>query len=119
MVVKEVGATLPKIKGGKRRGFILRFGALADPLYQQLREQGIEAGKVEMDNLQGCAEAIIHLRANGVIPDHIKDALQRRLMKKITEFLEAKVPELDRWGIRKQVGEKANGSPQGLSEVGG
>ncbi len=75
-----------------KRTIALHFGALVDPLWQQLDSQGVllvgKEGAIE--TFQKDADAITRLNVRGFLNNSTKMRLHRALMKKIVATLEVK-----------------------------
>lgn len=69
----------------------LHFGALAKPIMQQLREQGITPHRTEtkhaLTHLQLDADALVRLAVRGYIPDAQRARIHRRLMRQVVQEL--------------------------------
>lgn len=65
----------------------IEFGALATPIGEQLRIQGISITEDEARRFQRIAEAIVLLHLQGIIPDSVRDSSRQKLMKMISKVL--------------------------------
>jgi hypothetical protein len=77
------------MKRGKTIGLV--FGALAEPILDQLREQGVRASilsSVDALNFQKDADAITRLAVRGILPEAEKRAAHRRLLRRIIVEIE-------------------------------
>jgi len=61
----------------------LHFGALCNPINEQLNKQGYGLSEKDSERFQGIADAIIMLKLQGVIPDSIVLKAEQKLMKMI------------------------------------
>jgi hypothetical protein len=64
--------------------FAITFGALAEPIGDQLEEQGITISKQNEDRFEKLAWSITHLHLNDIIPDSVRGNARKKLMKKIS-----------------------------------
>ena len=64
--------------------FTITFGALAEPIGDQLEEQGVSIPKKDEDRFEKIAWSITHLHLNDIIPDSVRDNARKKLMKKIS-----------------------------------
>jgi len=67
----------------------LRFGAMADPLEDQLRDQGFTATRKQLKVWDKLAFSITMLRIHCLIPDSQADKAYDKLMKKVSKGVEA------------------------------
>jgi hypothetical protein len=69
----------------------LHFGALAKPIMQQLREQGISPRHTKtkhgLTHLQLDADALVRLAVRGYIPDAQRQRIHQRLMRQVVQEL--------------------------------
>lgn len=64
----------------------IRFGALADPIKTQLREQRLTTGDDAITSrFQKIADSIVMLSVHSYIGEREADRLRRKLMKQITK----------------------------------
>ena len=64
----------------------LNFGALSDPIRQQLRRQGLviaEGHADRLDHLQQDADALVRLVVRDVVTDSAALAARRKLIKRV------------------------------------
>ena len=66
----------------------IEFGALAKPIGEQLKDQGIELSEVDAERFEKIAHCIVRLYLNDIIPDSVRDNARKKLMKKIIACLE-------------------------------
>ena len=59
------------------------FGALCDPIYKQIKDQGLRAPKKEFELFEKLSHSISMLRIHGLLPDGQVRPLQKKLFKKI------------------------------------
>lgn len=69
----------------------LVFGALTDPLEQQLSKQGYKDTKIETH--QKLSDSLSMLRIHGYIPDSQMDRIAKRLLKDIHKNLLKDAPD--------------------------
>lgn len=67
----------------------VHFGALAEPIAEQLEEQGVVLPPEAVERIQQDADAIVRLRIRDLLPRTQADAAFRRLMKSIRKAIEA------------------------------
>lgn len=61
----------------------LHFGALAPPIRQQLREQGIRVTTALATHWQDCARCLTMVRLHHLVPESAARAGEQRLLKAI------------------------------------
>ncbi len=61
----------------------IEFGALADPIADQLKKQGIAIPDKDAERLGRIAHSIVFLHLQDIIPDSVRDSANKKLMKKI------------------------------------
>jgi hypothetical protein len=61
----------------------LHFGALCEPINEQLNAQGYSLSEKDSTRLQGIADAIIMLKLHGIIPSSVVLKAEQKLMKMI------------------------------------
>jgi hypothetical protein len=66
------------------------FGALAERIDSQLEKQGIVIPKEDADRLEKIAYSIVFLHLQDIIPDSVRDAARKKLMKKISSVIHSK-----------------------------
>lgn len=72
----------------------LSFGALSDPLAQQLADQGVRVPPLDkMEHFQRDADALVRVSIRGLIPDAQVRAARKKLMKRITAAIAATTKE--------------------------
>ncbi|MFA5430391.1 MAG: hypothetical protein WC329_04460 [Candidatus Omnitrophota bacterium] len=64
----------------------IHFGALADPLINQVKAQGYRYPP-GIDYLQGCADMITRLKVALILSDGEAEKARRRLLKRLTELI--------------------------------
>ena len=61
----------------------IMFGALADPISEELRRQGLRASKVNIAYWQRDAKAISRLSIRGLLTDDERGRARKRLLQRI------------------------------------
>lgn len=69
------------------------FGALCQPFYKQIKNQGYKAPKKEFELLQDLSRSMSMLRIHGIITDSQVPAMQKKLFKKIVKKVRELNPE--------------------------
>lgn len=73
----------------KTRQLGINFGALADPISEQIQAQGIAISKVTGKHCDRLAENLVHLHLTGILSDgEVKNA-RKRLMKFIVRNIDS------------------------------
>lgn len=67
--------------------FGIRFGALADPLLDQIKSQGLKYNKATVERLQTCMDSLMHLRFNDLVTDSMHEKIMQKLYKKIVSHI--------------------------------
>jgi hypothetical protein len=67
---------------------IIEFGALVEPIAEQLKKQGITIPEADSERFQKIAWSIILLHLHGIIPDSVRSSAQKKLMKQIVAAIE-------------------------------
>jgi hypothetical protein len=62
----------------------IEFGALAAPIKEQLKDQGISLEDDISERFEKIAYSIVFLHLQGIIPDSVRDSARKKLMKKIS-----------------------------------
>lgn len=68
----------------------LSYGAISDPLEDQIIAQGFTVDKKQIDHLQADLDAIIRLRIRGFILDSQIDKYLQKLHKKVCQIVTIK-----------------------------
>ena len=66
----------------------ISFGAMADPLKDQLKSQGLKMGAEKCNHFQLDIDALIRLSIRGVLCDSDANRTRRKLMKRILAEVE-------------------------------
>jgi len=66
----------------------IEFGALCDPITEQLKKQGIAVPEKDAERFQKLADAITYLHLNRIITGSVRDNAHQKLMKEIVKVLE-------------------------------
>lgn len=66
----------------------IEFGALSEPIAEQLKKQGINIPEKDGERLEKIAYSIVLLHLHGIIPDSVRDSARKKLMKKIVSVCE-------------------------------
>lgn len=82
--------------------FTITFGALAPPIGEQIKAQGIVVTNDEAERFERIAKGITMLHLQDITPDSVRDNARKKLMKKISVC------------VKKD--DVANGIPNGYSE---
>lgn len=61
----------------------IEFGALSEPIAEQLKKQGISIPQERSDILEKIAYSLVFLHLHGIITDSARDNSCRKLIKKI------------------------------------
>lgn len=72
----------------------IHFGALADPIVDQLKQQGIELDAADIEVFkffQEDAKSLTRVYIRGLFPQSAVENARRKLMKKIIKYLNQKV----------------------------
>lgn len=69
----------------------IEFGALAEPIRKQLKEQGITIPKFDIERFEKIAYSITFLHLQDIIPDSVRDKAREKLMKKISNVINGMV----------------------------
>jgi hypothetical protein len=69
----------------------IEFGALAEPIGKQLKEQGITLLKSDTERFERIAYSITLLHLQDIIPDSVRDKSRQKLMKKISNVINGMV----------------------------
>lgn len=71
--------------------FGIHFGALAEPIAVQLKNQQLAIPNCgnELKHIQADADAVTRLAVRGYVPDGMKRVLHKKLMRRIREALES------------------------------
>lgn len=81
-----------------KREIGIEFGALAPPILDQLRAQGVRASilsSVDALKYQKDADAIVRLSVRGLLTDAEKKAARRRLLKALIGDLQAEAMKIE------------------------
>ena len=66
----------------------ISFGAMADPLRDQLKAQGLRMPEEKMNHLQSDIDALVRLSIRGLLCDSDANRTRRKLLKRIIEELD-------------------------------
>lgn len=66
----------------------IEFGALCEPIKNQVEKQGYTISEKDSEMLQEIADSIIKLKLHGIIPDSIVRQAQEKLMKNIVRSIQ-------------------------------
>lgn len=69
------------------RNISLSFGALADPLVEQLNRQGLTLSEKDGKLIEDLNQAVIMTHLHGLFPDSACHKAHQKLMKKIMEMV--------------------------------
>lgn len=65
------------------------FGAISNPIAQQLKEQGFKFDKHLIKQFQELADSHNRLRINLLLPENVSDVINRKLYKRIEKHVMA------------------------------
>lgn len=69
------------------KNIAIEFGALADPIKDQLKRQGISIPDEESQRFEKIAYSIVFLHLQDIIPDSVRDKSREKLMKRISNAI--------------------------------
>jgi hypothetical protein len=70
----------------------LHFGALCEPIAEQLLKQGFSLTEADATRFQKMADCVVRLHLNGLIPDSVRDNAHKKLMKQISDCIHEREP---------------------------
>jgi hypothetical protein len=85
-----------KKRDGRGTAIEIVFGAMAPPILDQLRAQGIRASilsSVDALQFQKDADAVVRLAVRGILPENAKRAAHRRILRRMIAEIEAAARE--------------------------
>lgn len=71
----------------------IAVGAMCDPIYRQLKKQGVVVSASDVYHFQRAVDGFIRLRIMGCMGDKEADRIGQRLMSKIAKFVENKLAD--------------------------
>ena len=71
----------------------IRFGALSDPIYKQLREQGIPVKKKDFEFVEKMSYPITLLKIHSILSETERRKAEKRLFKRIAQMVNQLIDE--------------------------